>query len=59
MAEPDTILISPSLAEALADHPRYRLDPLPRTDIRGIGVTVPADGYLCACHPNEGGSRCW
>lgn len=41
MAEPDTVLISPPLAEALADHACYRLETLAHTDIRGIGVTAP------------------
>ncbi|MBF6169999.1 adenylate/guanylate cyclase domain-containing protein [Nocardia blacklockiae] len=41
LADPDTVLAAPAVAEALADHPDFRSTPLPVTEIRGVGTVAP------------------
>ncbi|MBD0322605.1 MAG: adenylate/guanylate cyclase domain-containing protein [Aldersonia sp.] len=41
LAEPNTILVAPSIADALAGHPTFRLTPTSRRDVRGIGTMTP------------------
>ncbi|WP_280367473.1 adenylate/guanylate cyclase domain-containing protein [Nocardia wallacei] len=41
LADPDTVLAAPAVAEALAAHPGFHLKPLPDTEIRGIGTVAP------------------
>jgi len=41
LAEPNTIVADPAMAESLAGHPNFGLQTLPDTDIRGIGRIVP------------------
>lgn len=43
LAEPNTVLASPDLAEKLADRAGYGLNPLEPTDIRGIGRMRPVE----------------
>lgn len=41
LAEPDTVLIAPALAEALAENPEFRLTAGEPADVRGIGLLTP------------------
>lgn len=42
LADPNTVLVAPTVADELADHPAFDLITLPPRDIRGIGSITPA-----------------
>jgi adenylate cyclase len=43
MAEPNRVIIGPTLAAELADNPRYRLTVGIPTDVRGVGSVTPVE----------------